>query len=84
MTHRHSLLYVVKDENHNIAIIMSSYCADPVLELNILHWLGVFKYLVQCYCTGLELEHGKGTDFGRKKLVGLFLIFYWTSAVGII
>ena len=34
------------NENHDIAIAMSSSHADPVLGLNILHhWLGVFKYL---------------------------------------
>ena len=33
-------------ENHNIAITMSSSCADPVLP-----WLGVFKCLYQSHCT---------------------------------
>ena len=39
-------------ENHDIAIAMSSSCADPVLGKNIqLGWLGVFKFLIQCHCT---------------------------------
>ena len=35
------------NENHDIAIAMSPSRADPVLP-----WLGVFKCLIQCYCTG--------------------------------
>ena len=35
------------DENHDIAIAMSPSRAVPVLP-----WLGVFKCLIQCYCTG--------------------------------
>ena len=39
--------FIVEDENHDIAIAMSSSRADPVLGLNILQgWLGVFKYLI--------------------------------------
>ena len=34
-------------ENHDIAIAMSPSRADPALP-----WLGVFKCLIQCYCTG--------------------------------
>ena len=45
-------LYV--NENHDIAIAMSSSRADHVMGQNILlGWLGVFKYLNQCHCTGL-------------------------------
>ena len=39
-------------ENHDIAIAMSSSRADPLLGLNILSWLVVFKYINQC-CTAL-------------------------------
>ena len=35
------------DENHDIANAMSPSRADPLLP-----WLGVFKCLIQCYCTG--------------------------------
>ena len=38
--------FIVKDENHDIAIAMSSSRADPVLP-----WLGVFKCLYQSHCT---------------------------------
>ena len=34
------------NENHDIAIAMSPSRADPVLP-----WLGIFKCLIQCYCT---------------------------------
>ena len=48
----------MSDENHDIAIAMSSSRADPMLGLNILQgWLEVFKWcLLKClylsYCTG--------------------------------
>ena len=45
----------ILDENHDIAIAMSSSRADPVLGKNIqLGWLGVFKYLNQCHFPGWE------------------------------
>ena len=37
---------ILVNENHDIAIAMSPSRADPVLP-----WLGVFKCLIQCYCT---------------------------------
>ena len=41
------------NENHDIAIEMSSSRADPMLGLNILQgWLKGFKYLNQCFCPG--------------------------------
>jgi len=42
-------LSIYSNENHDIAIAMSPSRADPVLP-----WLGVFKCLIQCYCTGWE------------------------------
>ena len=39
------VLYI-NHENHDIAIAMSPSRVDPVLP-----WLGVFKCLIQCYCT---------------------------------
>ena len=43
--YKHSGLYY-QNENHDIAIAMSSSRADPVLP-----WLGVFKCLYQSHCT---------------------------------
>ena len=40
-------LEICYNENHDIAIAMSPSRADPVLP-----WLGLFKYLNQCYCPG--------------------------------
>ena len=46
------------NENHNIAIAMSSSCADPMLGLNILQgWLEEFKYLNQCHCPSLHCNY---------------------------
>ena len=38
---------IIQYENHDIAIAMSPFRADPVLP-----WLGLFKYLKQCHCPG--------------------------------
>ena len=43
---RRTLPIITLYENHDIAIAMAPSCADPVLP-----WLGVFKCLIQCYCT---------------------------------
>ena len=40
------ILLYTKNENHDIAIVMSPSRADPVLP-----WLGVFKCLYQGHCT---------------------------------
>ena len=50
--HNLNALFVISNENHDIAIAMSSSRADPVMGLYIyssqLPWLGVFKYINQC------------------------------------
>ena len=49
------VLNIIRDENHDIAIAMTSSLADPVLGLYILQGgLEGFKYLNQCHRPGWE------------------------------